>query len=392
MYQIGIDIGKLKHCACVCDSESGETLVEPFFFENNDTGYKLLISKISLYKRKKHLIGMEDTGHYNFDLLEYLLDQGYKVALINPKVTDLERRTLGKSSKNDKVDTQIICKVLLDKDKYRIASSRDIDTSNMRSYTRQHHDLKEQENVLKNRLQKDIDILFPEFNDLFYSKYSIIYNNIIKSYGASAKLIAKADIRNLRKCFEYVLQGRRSNLTPEELKDKAKSSIGLNNEAIVIEAKNLINQIELIESQINEIDKKIEEYSKQLNSPISSVKGIGTFGTVSILSEYGDILNFTTPDKMISFAGVAPYEYQSGNYKAPTTVITKKGSKYLRKTLYQVILPVIRFNPTFQEYYNLKRSQGKSHRCALGHCVRKLIRVIHHLVTTNTTFDPTLLK
>ena len=392
MYQIGIDIGKFKHCACVVDSKTGQILIEPFFFDNNEHGFKELISKISLYKRKKHLIGMEDTGHYNLNLLEYLLNNDYKVALMNPKTTDLERKSLNKSSKNDKIDTLIICKVLLNKDKYRMASRKDIDTINMRNYTRHHHDLAEQENVLKNKLQKDIDILFPEYNSLFDSKYSIIYNNILKAYGASATSIANADIRNLRKNFDYSRQGRRSHLTPEKLKSKAKSSVGLNNESLILEAKHLINQIELIESQINEIDKKIEEYSKQLNSPILSVKGIGTFGTVSIHSEYGDILDFITPDKMISFAGVAPYEYQSSTYKAPTTVITKKGSKYLRKTLYQVIIPVIRFNSTFRDYYNLKRSQGKSHRCACGHCVRKLIRVIHHLVTTNTTFNPSLLK
>ncbi len=53
------------------------------------------------------------------------------------------------------------------------------------------------------------------------------------------------------------------------------------------------------------------------------------------------------------------------------TAITKKGSKYLRKTLYQVILPVINNNPVFKKYYRLKISQGKGHRCAQGHCIRK---------------------
>lgn len=71
---------------------------------------------------------------------------------------------------------------------------------------------------------------------------------------------------------------------------------------------------------------------------------------------------------------------------------TKKGSKYLRKTLYQIITPVIENNKVFKDYYNLKRSQGKSHRCAQGHCVRKLLRVIFHLLTTNQKFDPALLK
>ena len=72
--------------------------------------------------------------------------------------------------------------------------------------------------------------------------------------------------------------------------------------------------------------------------------------------------------------------------------ITKKGCKYLRKTLYQIIIPVIQYNPVFRKFYLLKIAQGKGHRCAQGHCVRKLMRVIYHLLSTGTQFDPALLR
>ena len=97
-------------------------------------------------------------------------------------------------------------------------------------------------------------------------------------------------------------------------------------------------------------------------------------------------------DIALSSSGVAPIHYESSQFNAEHTKISKKGSKYLRKTLYQTILPVIKYNPTFRKYYELKRSQGKSHRCAEGHCVRKLLRVIFHLVKTNSHFDPALLR
>ena len=80
--------------------------------------------------------------------------------------------------------------------------------------------------------------------------------------------------------------------------------------------------------------------------------------------------------------------YESSQFKAMHTSITKQGYKYLRNTLYQIILPVIRYNPVFQDYYRLKISQGKSHRCACGHCIRKLLRIIYHLLSKNELFDP----
>lgn len=33
----------------------------------------------------------------------------------------------------------------------------------------------------------------------------------------------------------------------------------------------------------------------------------------------------------------------------------------------------------------------KGHRCAQGHCIRKLLRIIYHLLTTGQQFNPKLL-
>lgn len=109
---------------------------------------------------------------------------------------------------------------------------------------------------------------------------------------------------------------------------------------------------------------------------------------MSILAEFRGLDNYTNHKQMIKFAGVAPYVHESSQFVAKHTAISKKGSKYLRKTLYQIITPVINNNPVFKKYYDLKISQGKSHLCAQGHCIRKLLRVIFHLVKTGETFDP----
>ena len=264
-------------------------------------------------------------------------------------------------------------------------------TYEQRCLTRHHHNLKEELNVYSNRLQKCIDIVFPEYNDLFESKYGIVYNNILKTFTSAAN-IAKADIRSLRKCFEFKGQGNRISLTADKLKQVAKDSIGINSISEVIQIRHLIDQIELINNQLEEIDKKIEEFSKQTNSPILSTPGISHFSGTSILAEIGDINNFSNHRQLIKYAGVSPLTYESSQFKAQHTSITKKGSKYLRKTLYQIILPVINNNETFKKYYKLKISQGKSHRCACGHCVRKLLRIIFHLLKTGQSFDSALVR
>ena len=105
-----------------------------------------------------------------------------------------------------------------------------------------------------------------------------------------------------------------------------------------------------------------------------------------IESEIGDIHNFSSAVKVMGFAGVDPGTYQSGEYSAPRTALSKCGSRYLRKSLYQCILPVCTNNLAFNEYYKLKRLQGKSHSCAQEHSIRRLIRVIYKLLSENIQF------
>lgn len=393
MILVGIDIGKNKHTFSIVEKDSGEILLKPSEFSNNQNGFRLLINSLSDYAKSELLIGMEDTGHYHFALLKYLLDSHYTVALINPTTTDLTRKMQGGITKNDPLDSLTICDVISSnqrKKPYRITKVNRFDFYEQRQLTRHHHNLKEELNIYKNRLQKCIDIVFPEFNSLFNSKYGIVYMNVLKTF-SSANAVANADIRSIRKCFEFKGQGKRISLSAEQLKSVAKSSIGITSAAEEIQIRHLVCQIELLENQLSEIDKKIEEFSVKNNSPILSIPGISHFSGTSIISELGEICNYKKASQIIKFAGVAPFHYESSQFTAQHTAITKKGSRYLRKTLYQIILPVISNNEVFSAYYNKKLTEGKGHRCAQGHCIRKLLRIIYHLLNTGQQFSPELL-
>lgn len=386
MKLVGIDIAKYEHAAYIMDAATGESLCDPFFFKNNKNGFQKLYIELNKYAKDELFIGMEDTGHYNFDIETILLAKGYKVALINPITTKNLRKAALKSVKTDKEDAILITKALLDKDYYRIISIQDEKLKEAKELTRYRTQLTIEMNRKKNVLQRHIDIVFPEFNTLFHDEYTITYLNILRKYG-DAYTIAHTDIRSLRKCFKYC-----NSFTAEELKKLASNSVGIHDVSISFIIQSVISSIDLINSQIEELDKKIEELAITQDSSITSIPGISIITGTSILAELGDISKYSNAGKLIKFAGVNPYISESGEFSADKTVITKKGSKYLRTTLYRVIIPVIRHNPVFNNYYHLKRSQGKKHLCALGHCVRKLLRIIYHLETNHLSFDINSLK
>lgn len=387
-YYIGIDIAKFKHTACVIDID-GQVCVEPFDFPNDSIGFNRLIAAIRPYIKSDHRIGMEDTGHYADNLRMFLLDQGCTVAMINPLTSTHLRKAQG-LAKNDKLDSTVIAGTLMNPKFYRIIKKDNFDYRVLRQYTRIHHKRKEELNNFKNQLQKDIDAVFPEYNSLFDAAYSKTYMNVLREF-QSADNIAHTDIRTIRKVMKPV-RGRAVALKPEKLKEAARNSIGQPNAATELDIISLVDLIEQIQEIIDRVDKKIEEFSLTLNSPILAISGISHFSGMSIISELGDISRFKDAKAVIKFAGVNPMVYESGTYSMPHTRLEKKGSKYLRKTLYQIIDVVIQHNPVFKAYYDKKISQGKTYRCAQGHCVRKLLRVIYHVLSTGQQFDPSKLR
>ena len=100
MFLVGIDIGKLSHMFCILDASNklshmfcildasnNEVIVKPVSFKNDKLGFDFLMNQLKSYPKDHLLIGMEDTGHYHFTLLKFLLDSGFSVALINPVTT-----------------------------------------------------------------------------------------------------------------------------------------------------------------------------------------------------------------------------------------------------------------------------------------------------------------
>ena len=122
-----------------------------------------------------------------------------------------------------------------------------------------------------------------------------------------------------------------------------------------------------------------------------SIPGLGEISAATILSVYGDIKNFSNPNKMLAFAGLEPSIIQSGTLETNGKMV-KHGSGHLRYAIMNTAMIILRYSPQFYDYYLKKRSEGKCHRVALSHVCKKLIRVIYCLEKNDIDFDPSLLK
>ena len=142
-------------------------------------------------------------------------------------------------------------------------------------------------------------------------------------------------------------------------------SVGTSDSALSIQITHSIAQIELLDSQLNKIEEEMTDIMKFNDSVIMTIPGIGYINGGMILGEIGNIHRFSSPGKLLAFAGIDPSFYQSGNFQARRTKMSKCGSKVLRYVLINAAHKIVMNNVTFKTYYDIKMAEGWTHYNAL---------------------------
>lgn len=385
MFLVGIDVAKDKHDCFICDSE-GNVLKDVFTFSNDREGFNLLLSFMPTSSENVK-VGLEATGHYSLNLINFLIDNGYSPVVFNPLQFNLFRKahTLRKT-KTDKIDAKLIALMLSSSDaKPHLDLSYHV--TELKSLTRYRSRLKDQLARLKISLARIIEIMFPELEDCVYSINQKSTMALLHEF-PSKELIANAHLTRLTNVLKDNSRGKYSKDKALEIRNVAINSIGTSSDASSFELVQTIDMINFYSSKIDELDAKIKDIMIELESPILSIPGISyNLGSI-ILAEIVDINRFDTSAQLQAFAGLDPATHQSGKFIATGVCMVKRGSPYLRWAILNASRLIAMRDPCFKDYYQRKRKEGKHHFVALTHVAKKLIRVIFKLLKTNSQFSP----
>ena len=383
----GIDVAKDKH-DCHIFSSDGEILCDNFSFPNSLEGFRSfhsLLSKCSNGNLDKIKVGLESTGHYSTNLLSFLKQLQVSVTLFNPLSVSQSRRACSlRRTKTDINDARYIAQLLVS-DRSSPYHEQLYHISSLKSLTRTRFRLNKELQPLKNRYRRSVHILFPELSSFFCNLYTNSCLSLLEVL-PSAKDIASCNITKLSNILSSASHGRFKKEKALQLKQLATSSIASYNLGDAFELKLLIQRIRFLEMQKAELEKEIERILSELHSPITSIPGIGNVLGATILAEIGDINNFSSPAKLLAFAGCDPSTYQSGKFVAKNTPMVKHGSRYLRNALYLATTAAYISSPSFQAYISKKKEQGKHHYVAISHGMKKMSRVIFSVLKSNVPF------
>ena len=387
MYFVGIDISKFKHDCAIID-ELGDVITSSWSFTNDCEGFSQFKQLLQALGGKQK-IGFESTGHYGQNLKLILESNNFSFMEINPLL--ISRFVRSKSLRNTKTDTldaEYIAQYLMTVE-YKPYPPSFYHMDKLKSLTRFRDSLVRQRSRQLVDLTNTLDKVFPEFKPFFGGHFSATALYILANYQSPEK------ISNMNaKSYEILRKKSRGRFTMAkfvQLKTLAKNTVGRSDDFLLQQLDMILDIHAQLDSKISEVEGQIQECIMGINPPILTIPGIGYLSAAVILSEYGDFSRFENPSKMLSFAGLEPGYFQSGQSEH-TGHMVKHGSSHLRYALLNACLPLITNEPVFAEYYAKKRAEGKPYRVALTHVAKKLLRVIYTLQTKNIPYDSALIR
>lgn len=381
MLYVGIDVAKAKHDLSVID-DNGTILTKNFRFENSFLGFRELQNHLEqLFQQTNDsiTIALEDTGHYAYNLLAFLHKHGYQTFTYNPLLIKEFARSLSlRKTKTDKKDALTIARKLRE-DVAPEHFTADTQIQELKFLTRHQSRLIHNRSKAKTHYVRLLDVMFPELTKIVGNVHNKYVYELLASYPTPAKM-ARARFNSLLKIKRLTTD------KASQIQEAARQTIGTVSPSLSLELKQTILTIQHYSQQIDEIEKEIALHMAEMDSPITTITGIGTRLGAIILAEIRNIHNFKNPAQLQAFAGMEPSVYQSGQMDVQGHMV-KRGSPYLRCALFLAAQKIAHFSPHFRTYLNMKLAQGKHYYVAISHVAKKLIRVIYYLLKNNLPFD-----
>ena len=377
---VTVDVSKESHFG-YCVAPDGQE-VKPFKFSNERAGFNSFWNKILIAKKRfklaKVIFGFESTSVYAEPLVHFLLEKPVEIVQVSPMHTKrLKELSDNSPNKTDRKDPRVIADIVrlgrflsVIVPKGSAASLRQLSHARERKICNR--------TSLINQLEHLVSRVFPEFSKILGKVSGKTAQYLLENYSVPKKF-ASLDSEYLGTEIRKISRGRFSKDKAIKIIHAAQCSIGINEgiKAIVMEIKQLTEQIELCCKFIKDIEKEMQKELENVSifSNLSSIKGLGIVSISGILGEVGDFEKFGYQKEIIKLAGLNLFERSSGKFQSRHH-ISKRGRSLLRKLLYFASINMIKKNGIMHDYYQKLVKRGVIKTKALVAVSRKLLRLV----------------
>ena len=393
---VGIDVGSEKHYARAFNFR-GVEYCKLLIFDNSAEGFTKLVGWVQKLTNENGfsdvMLGMEPTGHYWFNLAENMKRHGMRVVLVNPHhVKKSKELDDNNPSKTDRKDPKTIAMLVKD-GRYIEPYIPEGIYKELRTAMDIRWRLMEDLTAIRNRINRWINIYFPEYKEVFVDWEGKASLQILHECPTPVKVMEKGidGIIAIWKGKGIRTVGKKRAI---RLVEAAKVSIGSKEGLVAAESelKILLEDYERKREQYERVMMLIEELARQIPGfdRLLEIKGIGIVTAAGFVAEVGDISRFAHPKQIQKLAGLSLKENSSGKHKGKTT-ISKRGRKRLRYYLTFGIMPLLSKNEEFRllhEYYTTRAERPLKKMQSLVALSNKLIRIFYVLLKKDVAYDP----
>ena len=284
-------------------------------------------------------------------IYSFFIEKGFTVHVVNPIQTDGWRKgTEIRKRKTDIIDSVLIADLIRYGD-FDETSLSDEEMLSLRNLSRFRNYLISSIGDLKHKVICVLDQVFPEYQSVFSDIFGETSKELLSHFQTTDDF-ENISSEQLADVLEKVAFKGFAKNKITQISELAANSFGLKfcRDSFSLQLKLLIEQIRFIEAQVSDVEMEIKTVLHKIDSPITTVPGIGDINGAVILGEIGDISRFSNASKLAAYAGIDSSISQSGDFQSSNNKISKRGSPYLRKALFQAALVAAFHDPVFSAF------------------------------------------
>lgn len=386
MNAAGIDISSRKSTVAVL-RPFGEVVEVPFDVQHNAEALTALAEQLKSIDGETRVV-MEHTGRYYESVAKTLHEAGLFVSAVNPLLIKEYGNNSLRRVKTDKADAMKIARYALDNwVELRDYTPMDTIRYDLKTLNRQFQLASKQKTATANNLIALQEQSFPGIRKLFDSP--------VRSDGTQKWVDFTHDFYHV----DCVRSGSQNTFTERYRKwckrnhynfnaGKAAEIYALAKSAVVLVQKTPLTKTLLQEAanQLTAISRSVETYRSEMNKLASQLPeypvimemyGVGESLGPQLMAEIGDVRRFERKQSLVAFAGIDPMPNQSGEKNVRSNKSSKRGSPYLRKTLFNIMGIYLKCSPQDEPVYQFldrKRAEGKPYYVYMTAAGNKFLR------------------
>ena len=390
MFAVGVDVSNGRSTAAVLGARR-KVVMKPFEVPHTADGFASLVEKLRGLNGEARIV-MEHTGRYYESFAMSMYRAGFFVSAVNPLVIKDYREGVDvRKVKTDRADALKIAQFALDKWEI-LPQYTPMDTIryDLKTLHRQFQLASKTRTALNNNLIALLEQSYPGANRYFDSPVRpdgsqkwIDFVDTFWHVDCVASLSRSAFVERYRKWC------RRHGYNFSEQKALELHADARQKFPLVPKSDTCRLLVKEAVAQLNAVSRTVEAYRAEMNrlaaqlpeyETVMAMTGVGKSMGPQLIAEIGDLRRFAHQKSLVGFAGTDPIKDDSGDRVSHSKPSSKRGSPYLRKTLFVVMTILLQLQPQDDPVYQFldkKRSEGKKYYVYMTAGMTKFLRIYY---------------